>query len=73
MTACRAPLPLLSLFLFAASASAQTPAQAPPTPPDAPTVTVAATSRGVRFAALGSVKQTRLEVYDAAGASRAMG
>ena len=53
---------LLSLLVLVDASSAQTPQQ-----PAAPTVTVSATSAGVRFVALGSVRQTRLEVYDSSG------
>ncbi len=52
------------VFLLPAVAAAQT---ARPGQPSTPTVTASATSSGVRFAAIGPVKQTRLEVYDAAG------
>ena len=62
----RLVLTLSLAFCFVAAARAQ---QAPPTPPtEAPVVTAAATAAGVRFAVLGPVHQTRLEVYDAAGA-----
>jgi hypothetical protein len=39
-----------------------------PAPPD-PTVTISISARGVRFAALGQFKQTRLEVFTASGDS----
>ncbi|HEX6623458.1 MAG TPA: hypothetical protein VF064_07075, partial [Pyrinomonadaceae bacterium] len=59
---------LFSLFVFANKAFAQAPPAAKSAQAAAPVVTVSATPSGVRFAALGSVKQTRLEVYDSAGA-----
>ena len=56
---------LLSLFAFAAPGRSQEAAR--PAQAAAPTVTATATSAGVRFAAIGAVSRTRLEVYDAAG------
>ena len=60
---------LLALLTFSvfASASAQTPPQ--PSRTSAPTVTVSTASSGVRFVAIGAVRQTRLEVFDASGAT----
>ncbi len=58
----------LSLLLcLCAGASAQTPVG--PSPPPAPvTVAISLTATGLRFTALGPVRQTRLEVFDASGA-----
>ena len=67
----RIPGPLsctLLLFLLSTPATAQT-LRKPAERDAAPTVTVSATASGVRFVALGAVRQTRLEVYDAAGAA----
>lgn len=67
----RIPGPLscaLLLFLLSAPASAQT-LRKPAERGAAPTVTASATASGVRFVALGAVRQTRLEVYDSAGAA----
>ena len=58
----------LQLFLLSAAASAQV-LRKPAERGIAPTVTVLATASGVRFVALGAVRQTRLEVYDSAGAA----
>ena len=60
---------LLALLTFSvfASASAQTPSQS--APPSAPTVTVSTAASRVRFVAIGAVRQTRLEVFDASGAT----
>ncbi|MCA1633429.1 MAG: hypothetical protein LC802_06845, partial [Acidobacteria bacterium] len=66
MTIRRSLFALLSLFACAAPGLAQETAR--PAQEAAPTVTVSATASGVRFAALGAVKQTRLEVYDSSGA-----
>ncbi|HWS55074.1 MAG TPA: tail fiber domain-containing protein [Pyrinomonadaceae bacterium] len=67
----RIPGPLsctLLLLLLATPASAQT-LRKPAERGAAPTVTVSATASGVRFVALGAVRQTRLEVYDSSGAA----
>lgn len=76
----RIPAPLsctLLLFLLFTSVSAQTlrkPAERSVAPTiaeesAAPTVTVSTTASGVRFVAVGAVRQTRLEVYDSSGAA----
>src|SRR5687768_6560874 len=56
------------LVCLSAAVSAQTPAE--PKPPSSASVTVAVslTGAGLRFTALGPVRQTRLEIFDAAGA-----
>lgn len=67
----RMPGPLsctLVILLLCTDASAQT-LRKPAERGAAPTVTVSATASGVRFVALGAVRQTRLEVYDASGAA----
>jgi hypothetical protein len=68
MTGRPALFALFSLCFSISTAHAQTPAAVPSVPPAAPTVTVTATASGVRFAALGPIRQTRLEVYDESGA-----
>lgn len=61
--------PVLALALACCLVAAARAQQPPPTAQAAaPVVTAAATAAGVRFAALGPVQQTRLEVYDATGA-----
>ncbi|HEX7176911.1 MAG TPA: hypothetical protein VF240_16745 [Pyrinomonadaceae bacterium] len=70
MSTSHSGLRVLSLILLAsASALAQEPAApARPRQSAAITITATATERGLRFAAVGPVRQTRLEVYDASGA-----
>ncbi|MCA1615123.1 MAG: hypothetical protein LC795_19955 [Acidobacteria bacterium] len=66
----RLVLTLMLALCFVTAARAQ---QAPPAPAAAPVVTAAATAAGVRFAVLGPVHQTRLEVYDSLGGAEAAG
>ena len=69
MTYITRPLVNLGLLLcLCAASSAQTPA-GPTAPPEPVTVVVSLTASGLRFTALGPVRQTRLEVFDAPGAS----
>ena len=62
-------LALLLLSYAAHPGFAQDRADAHPTPPPGTTVTISTTARGIRVVALGGVKQMRLEVLDAGGAS----
>src|SRR5688572_19645279 len=61
-------LNLVLLLCLCAAVSAQMPAEPKPAPA-AVTVAVSLTNTGLRFTALGPVRQTRLEIFDATGAA----